>query len=227
MSAKITNHAFEYGTVKYFRGKADGVELCSYGKKKDPIGAKAYLDVENIVKREHLAEGTRIKIGTPVVIKLKDFAQNTVEENGKLKIFGIGLDIAEETSYSAGQKMDLRLRKIYLNLGPLKTMLNTDAGGARNFLAREGNDGRIVNEIWVVMSAELSYQFDTAKETTFGVSALGQQLEITTKGGSSGTQKIKLSPGTTFAYLMAKVDKWTDKDKTKIEDLENDYKGMN
>jgi len=30
-------------------------------------------------------------------------------------------------------------------------MLNTVADGARNFLASEGTDGRIVSEVWVVM----------------------------------------------------------------------------
>jgi hypothetical protein len=30
------------------------VELCSYGEKKDPFGAEAYLAVQAKVKREHL-----------------------------------------------------------------------------------------------------------------------------------------------------------------------------
>jgi hypothetical protein len=31
METKVTKHYFEYGTQKYFRGKAENVEICSSG----------------------------------------------------------------------------------------------------------------------------------------------------------------------------------------------------
>lgn len=225
MEVKVTKHYLEVGTVKYFRGKADGVELGSYGEKKDPIGAQAHLDVQNKIKYEYLAD--RIIVGTTADIKISNTSESIVEENGNLKIFGIGISLGESTSYKDAVKMKLKLRKFFINRGPLETTINQDAAGCRKYLAEEGNDARVVCEVWVVMTAEMSHQFDTAKETTIGVSALGQGIEIVTKNGASGNQTVVLSPGTTFAYLMAKVQKWTDKHKTKIESLELDYKGMN
>ena len=102
-------------------------------------------------------------------------------------------------------------------------MLNKDANGARNYLADEGNDGRIVSEVWIVLEAELAEHFETSGSLL--ASAKDSDLKVTAKGGKHGTQTITLSAGTTFAYKLHKVKKWN-KGKTQIEDMEADYKGM-
>ena len=53
------------------------------------------------------------------------------------------------------------------------------------------------------------------------------QLQLTANhsGSSQGSTTIVLEKGTTFAYLMHKVTKWN-KDKTRIEELELDSKGL-
>jgi hypothetical protein len=109
--------------------------------------------------------------------------------------------------------------------GPLTTMLNTDADGARNYLADEGNDGRIVSEVWVGMEVALADHFSTYAKGSLSVSAAGGNAQITVTGGKNGAQTITLSPSTTFAYKLHKVKEWN-KDKTHIENMEADYKGM-
>lgn len=225
--AKVTKHYLEIGSTKYFRGKAENVELCSYGEKKDPFGANAYLAVQAKVKREHLAG--KVQEVPPVTVDWDHASKGDVEINGSVKYFGLNAKTAKSASYEKAKSGHLELAKFFINEGPLKTMLNQDAGGARNYLAEEGADGRIVSEIWVAMEAELAEHFRTAASTTSSASgSVGgaeAALEITASGGTHGSQTISISPGTTFAYLLHKVKDWN-KGKTKIEDLEDDRKGM-
>lgn len=221
MGTKVTEHYFEYGAMRYFRGNAHLVVIGTYGEKKDPIGVKAYLDEEDKVSREHLK--TRVEKGYPVSVNFKETTQAELEVNGPLMVFGLNVNVAAEYNYGKTQTADLRLFNLSIPAGKLETMLNDDAHAARNFLAEEGKDGRIVSEVWVVMEAELAEHFNTSGGVALSV--MGTDLSMTAKGGTHGTQTIRLSPGTTFAYKLHKVKKWS-KNKTQIEDMEADYKGM-
>jgi hypothetical protein len=219
MATKITDNYFEFGVNKYFRGNAHLVEIGTYGEKKDPIGAKAYIDPQSKVKREHLVD--RVSKDQPVGINWDQTTKAELEVNGPIKVFGLNVSTATTFSYENTKSADLKLYNLFIAEGPLKTMLNTDADGARNYLADEGDDGRIVSEVWVVMKAELAEHFDTS--ASIEVSVKDVNLNVTAKGGKQGTQTITLSAGTTFAYKLHKVKDWN-KGKTKIENLEADYK---
>lgn len=221
MAVKITEHKFEYGAQSYFRGNAHLVELGTYGEKKDPIGAKAYIDPQNKVQREHLVN--RVNKGKPVAVDWSQTTKAAVEVNGPVSVFGLNMEAAVAFTYEKIKTANLRLFNLSIDEGPLKTLLNQDAGGARNYLADEGNDARIVSEVWVVMEAQLSEQFDTSGSVK--VAAKGADLSVTASGGKYGSQTITLSKGAIFAYKLHKVKDWN-KDKTQIEDLEADYKGM-
>lgn len=221
---KITKHYFQFGTIKYFRGKAENVELCSYGEKKDPFGPEAYLAVEAKVKREHLKD--RLRFLEPVDVNWSQQSKADVEVNGRLQYFGLNGKVMMSGSYEHAKSANLKLMKFFINAGPLKTMLNKDANGARNYLAEEGRDGRIVSEIWVVMEGGLAESFATSGAINTSVNAVGGDLELTVEGGTYGSQTVKFPEGMTFAYLMHKVKKWN-KGKTQIEDMEDDEKGMN
>ncbi len=109
-------------------------------------------------------------------------------------------------------------------------MLNNDAGGARSYLAREGTDGRVVSEVWVVVEGKLAEAFDTAASSGGSVSAsltkaLSLQLSANHEGSQSGSATIELDPGSTFAFLMHKVKDW-DRGKDRILDMEDDRKGL-
>lgn len=222
MSVKITEHKFEYGAQGYFRGNAHLVEIGTYGEKKDPVGAKAYIDPEDKVSRDHLVN--IITKGKPVAVDWTQTSKAAVEVNGPVSVFGLNMEAAVAFTYEKIKSANLKLFNLSIDAGPLKTMLNTDADAARNFLAKEGNDGRIVSEVWVVMEAQLSEQFDTSGSVKVAVK--GVDLNVTASGGKYGSQTITLSKGAIFAYKLHKVKDWN-KGKTKIEDMEADYKGMN
>lgn len=221
MGTKITDNYFEFGVNRYFRGNAHLVELATYGEKKDPVGPKAYLDPQSKVKREHLVD--RVVKGQPVGVNWSQTSRADLEVNGPIKVFGLNLSVAASYSAAKVASADLKLYNLSIAEGPLKAMLNNDAGGARSYLAEEGKDGRIVSEIWVVMEAELAEHFESSGSLT--VTEEDISLSVTARGGKHGTQTITLASGTTFAYKLHKVKDWN-KGKTRIEDMEADYHGM-
>jgi hypothetical protein len=223
MSTKITDNYFDFGNRKYFRGNAHLVKIGTFGEKKDPAGSKSYIDPQGTVKAEHLAP--RIKTGTTVDINWNETTKASFEENGIVKFFGINGEIESNGTYEKAKSADLKLINFFIEEGPLTRMLNTDATIARNELADEGNDGRIISEIWVVMVASLAEHFSMYGSKSISAKAYGQEVKVTVSGGKSGSQSVTFSTGTTFAFKTHKVKKWTDK-KTEIEDMEADYYGM-
>ncbi len=223
MSTKITKHYFKYGNKKYFRSKAEDITMGAAGKKYDPIGANAYLAVEDRVQRRHLEK--RVRYSTTSTIYWSKESKSDVDANGTFKFFGINLKTGKSASYSSAKSANLKLVKFVIDEGPLKRMLNNDANIIRNYMADEGKDARIVSMIWIVVEAELAEHFKKYARSNTSVKAMGQELEITVSGGSKGSQTIRVSPGTCFAYAMHKVKKWN-KGKTRIEDMEDDFKGM-
>jgi hypothetical protein len=222
MGTKITEHGFEYGSLKYFRGNAHMVEMGTFGDKKDPVGPKAYMEPAGKVKREYLED--RVTKGMSVSINWSETNEGEVMQGTKLKVFGIGAQLAKDYTYSQTKSANLKLLNLYMIDNPIINMLNNDATAARNYLAEEGNDARLVTEIWVLMEGELAEHFDTTQQDGFKVSAPGADFNLIAKGGSHGTQTITISPGTVFAYKNHKVTNWNN-GKTKVEKVEADYYG--
>lgn len=218
----ITSSSFKYGTISYFRGKAENVEMGSFGEKKAPFGGAAYLSVQNKVKSEYL--NGRVRFATRCQIDWSRQSQTAVDAND-ISYFGLDVKGAISGSYSKAKSASLDLVKFAIDEGPLKTMLNNDADGARNFLRDEGSDGRIVPEIWVVMDAKLAEHFQTATSISVAGTVNGVSADITASGGSQGSQTITISKGSTFAYLLFRVKTWNAA-KTRIEDLEDDTVGL-
>ena len=219
----ITKNFIKIGTVKYFRGKPENIVLGSYGQKKDPVGASAYLAVEDRIRRS-LLRGKVRQVTTETVSWTSQRAAD-VETNGKLKVFGVNVKTATSASYEDARSAKLELMKFVIDEGALKTVLNTEATGAREYLKSEGNDARVVSEIWVVVTAELASHFRKAVTKTVSADAGEAALEFTATLSSGGSETVVLAPGMTFAYLLHKVKDWN-KGKTQIVDMEDDRKGM-
>jgi hypothetical protein len=223
MSTKITDNYFEFGNLKYFRGNAHLMKIGTFGQKKDPAGAKSYIDPHGNVKAEHLA--SRIKTGTTVDINWNETSKAAFEENGVIRFFGVNGEIESNGTYEKAKSADLKLINFFIEEGPLTRMLNNDATIARKELADEGNDGRIISEAWVVMVASLAEHFSMYGSKSISAKAYGQELKITVTGGKSGSQTVTFSSGTTFAFKTHKVKKWSN-NKTVIDDMEADYYGL-
>lgn len=223
MSVKLTKHYFKYGALKYFRTNAHLVELGTHGKKKDPVGAKGYLDPSGKIRASHLAE-------RPIKRSVVDINWATVSEadfsaGATMKFLGLGRQHGVSFDLKKAKSADLKLMNFSIAANPLKRCLNNDAITVRRAMADEGNDARLVSEAWVVMEAELAEHFDNNWGTGHSWEAVGNSLELTVSGGKHGRQTVSISAGTTFAYKLHKVKKWS-KGKDRVESLEADCKGV-
>jgi hypothetical protein len=223
MGTKVTDNYFEYNGQKYFRRNAHVLDLGSFGEKKDSAFAPGFLEEHGTIKAEYLAP--RAEVDVPVTIDWNNVSQGDIGVGVNLKFFGIGVSTAQSISLSDAKSGNLQLVPISIPEGKVVSMLN-EANVARNFLADEGNDGRVLSMIWVLMQGTLASEFSASANNDVTVKAFGQSVSITVSGGKSGTQTIQMSPGATFAYRLHKVKKWTDNKKTKVESVEADYKGI-
>ncbi|MDZ7360470.1 MAG: hypothetical protein ONB46_07045 [candidate division KSB1 bacterium] len=219
---KITGSAFVYKGIRYFRAKSENVDLGSYGEKKTPLTQANYLAVQNKVKADNLAK-INVNISGPYSIDWAKFSSTDV--NAGINYLKAGGATAA-FSHDAAKKADLKLVKIYINEGPLKTLLNNHADGARNYMADEGDDARIASEIWVAMEAELASQITNDFNITGEASSGGFTVEFSASTSSTKKSTITIPPNTTFAYLLHKVTKWSN-NKTKVEDMEDDQQSLN
>jgi hypothetical protein len=219
MENKVTKYGFEYGGLKYFRANAYQVRLGTYGKKKDPLGAKAYLEPEG-----HIIPSNLDHIGQmgPIEVDWERQSKADVAADGDLKYLGATGKVAGSFNYENAKSANLKLMTFYIEEGRLERILNEQAGTARSFLAKEGNDARIVSQIFVAMEGTLAQTFSTAGSLSY--KAEGDALGVTASGGAHGSSTIILAPNTTFAYKLMKVKDW-DKGKSIIGDLGADYYG--
>ncbi len=223
MGTQLTEHCFEYNGRKYFRGNAENVEICAYGEKKGALTPSPYMAVQNKVKSEHL--GGRVHGLGAVSIDWNKISTADIGAKGFLNVFGVSGERAVSTSLDAAKSGNVKLVGFGINEGPLKVMLNTDADGARKYLADEGSDGRIASEVWVAMAAEMATKFAATAGYSVSANVAGLGLDISLNGSTGGSAKITISKGTTIAYALHKVKNW-DKGKTKIENMEDDYDGL-
>jgi hypothetical protein len=218
---KIAEHWFLYNGVKYFRDAAENIDIAAYGDKRDAFGPKASLNVHNQVARENLKG--RVRDVTVADVNWESQSKGEVEINVGLKYFTASGSGTAGFSYEKAKSARLKLAKFVIDEGDLRAMLNNDAGAARNYLAKEGQDARIVSTVWVVLEGELAQTFSAAAKSTGSITASltkAAELQITAKhsGSTQQSSTIVLKRGVTFAYAMHKVKKWN-KDKTRIEDL--------
>lgn len=226
--AKVSKHSFTYNGEKYFRDQSENIQICSFGEKDDPVGTKASLNVINHVARANLKG--RVRYVTTAVIDWDRQTKVDVETEGTLKYFTLGASGTATFSYEKAKSGHLKLVKFVVDEGPLQTMLNKEADGARKFLAQEGRDGRIVSTVWIVAEGELAESFSTAASSGGSVTAdvtKAAQLQLTANhsGSSNGSTSIILDKHTCFAYNLHRVTKWN-KDKTQVLELDTDSKGL-
>src|SRR5687767_4926382 len=107
IQTKVTEHYFEFANRKYFKENAHNVQLGSYGEKKDPIGARAYIDVQSKVKADALAG--KVKFNTTADINWTETKSGNIAVNGNVPFFGLNGKAALSTTYEKAKTARLKL----------------------------------------------------------------------------------------------------------------------
>ena len=90
------------------------------------------------------------------------------------------------------------------------------------------NDTRLVTVVLVVMKAEISETIDTSVAASAAVTIKGISLDVKSHHSETGTTKLEISSGSPFAYSCADIiwDKPSKRNRTKVERLKSDFKGI-
>lgn len=224
---KITKNTFRYGQEGYFRGSAERVRLGDYGRKKDPIGARASLEIFDQVARENLTG--RVRYVTTAEVDWNRQSKVDVDVAANLHYLTADAGATASFSYEKAKSAHLRLMQFTVVERDVLALLNQD-DGARKQLAGEGPDGRLVTTVWIVVKGELAESFATAASSGGSVSAKltgAAEIEVTARhaASSGGATSVQLKKGVCFAYLMHKVTDWN-RDRTRAEQVRVDSKGL-
>ena len=225
MSVTISDSKFVYSGKSYFRGGCEDVNLVSFGEKKSPIGKPHYLYVAGTVTATSLAQA-KVTVSGPYSIEWAKFSDTDVNVGIKY-LTAAGGQVG--FSRNAAKSANLVLMKLSLNSIALKTLLNKHAGTARNYLRDEGNDARIVSDVWIVMEAQLASKVTSGGSVSVSapVGTSGFNLEVGTSASSTVATNVQIPENTCFAYLFSKVKKWDKVNgESMVEELEDDTKGL-
>lgn len=215
----VAENRLTFGGVSYFRGHAEEVEIGSIGEKRTPLTKMNYLEVKDRIPVP------KINVARSTVTEI-DFAKTTKASFGATVaaiIKGVPVKFSGGATFDKLRSGELKLVKFSVTTEDMKKAANAAPKALEN-LIEWGNDARIAHQVFIVMEATLATLFDN--NVTVELSAGVSGMEATVNGGSSasGGTKVRIAPGTGFAYLLAKID-WDAKQKknqTKIVDLDDD-----
>lgn len=209
----VKDNHLNFGGVTYFRGHAEEVEIGSYGEKRSPWTKMNYLEVKARIPVD------KIDVATSTIAEI-DFAQTTRSSFGAqvvALISGVPVKLKGDVTFDKLQKGELKLVKFSVMVNTMKAAANKSPvvlEDLRNF----GNNARIAHQVFVVIEEKVATVFDNNARVGLsgGVGAIKATVDHSTKGVTT----VDISAGTSFAYLLAKID-WGKK-KEEIEDLDDD-----
>jgi hypothetical protein len=221
---EITSHGFKYSNFWYFRDDIPPIRLCSYGHKRDAVGPKSFLEVQNQVQRD--AVRNHVRYQTSATIDWDEQKAADVNVNGSFTYFTANASGGLHADWETARSQHLRLVLFGMTLGPLTKMLNTEADGARKYLRDEGSHGRIVCGLWIATDNEVAETMASAfggqGTVTVGVGSTDVTVSASSDVGTGQSVTVVVGPGS-FAYQLAKVTKWTSDDK--VQEMRLDQYG--
>lgn len=214
--AVVKDNYLRYNGIRYFKANSESVTLGSIGQKKAPITQANYLEVQSHIPYN------KLKVREAVIVDI-DFKQ-TSEKDLKANAIAAALGGNLETARKRFDEGELKLVKFDVELEAMKKAAN-DSPKALDNLDGYGKDARICHQVFVVLDAKTATQITSS--TSLGVTVTNGQLVVTGKGKAGATSEttVTLSPKSTYAYLLCKID-WEKKNK-KIEQLTDDQHGLN
>ncbi|MEM7126607.1 MAG: hypothetical protein AAF702_09795 [Chloroflexota bacterium] len=218
-NVKVAENHLTYGGVAYFRANAEEIRIGSIGEKRTPITKQNYLEVKDQIPAPKI---DKVR-STIVEINQKSISKSALEAGIFAIIQGIPVRLNGSNARKKLESYELKLVKFSVPINQMITAVN-NSPKRLNKLVDYGKDARIVHQVFVVLEAEIAQKFHNETDVKLAIGAHGLEGQVTGSGSTSRTTKVRLEPGTCFAYLLAKID-WNanlKKNKTKVVDLDDD-----
>lgn len=191
-----------YSNVSFYRGNAEALGIGTYGTKKSlPLKAD-YLDPADTLSASAL-EALEVDVSGPFQVEWADNKKVSLDYGGPLRFLKADGKPASLT-YNAASTANLELLRISCPFNRLKQAINESAPEALEFLWSDAK-GRVVSTIWVAMEGTLAAEV----QASASVSLTYQGHSVTLNYGSTSSSKVTLAAGTTFAYMLHQVSKWS------------------
>lgn len=214
-TVNIADTHLTFTGTRYFRGRAENVRIGAFGEKKSPLLSANYLEVQGHIPT------ARFKVREATAADIDWSKTKESDFGGSVKY--LTAKGAFDISFKRAQSAKLKLVKFVVEGENMRAAAN-DSPNILSKLSGYGGDARIAHEIWVAMEATLADTF--ANSTSLSASGDAGGVTISAKGAtsSSGESTVTLSGGTTFAYLLVKLN-WNDA-KSRITKVTDDMWGL-
>lgn len=213
MKVIVKDSHLNFGGVTYFRGHAEEIQLGSYGEKRTPLTKMNYLEAKGRI------DGAKMKKANAMVVSIDSTQSKKGDFTGNVNaiIKGVPVSLSGGSAYDKLVKEELKLLKISVMTEDMKHAIN-NSPVVRDNLDKYGRDARVAHQVFMIIDAEMSTVF--SRDSSVELSAGAGPVKATVGGtfGSAGSTTVEISPGTCFAYLLAKID-WK---KDQVEDLDDD-----
>lgn len=223
--ARITNTSLKFAGLSYFRANAPSVVIGAFGDKKTPLTKQNYIEVLGRIPAARL----KVHQATTVRIDFTGTSSVDVAVDVSVPVSGTGMDtdtgmgtgmgtdpgmgtdtgtvtLSPSVAYEQLRHDQLCLVKLDIYPSDIIKAAN-DSPAVLAHLKECGDSGRLVHQIFMVLNAKTAKVFSSS--ASLALSATNGEVMVTAQGtqGSTGDLTLRLSPRTTFAYLLLKL-KW-------------------
>jgi hypothetical protein len=219
--ATLKNKTLVFTHWSYFLASAENVTLGSYGEKKTPIGKPNYF----LKHRDFDLSGAEISSVEEIKLDVTKTKKGDFHLAADAKVAGGNVGV----SYDNFKEGKLVLMKFGISLGEVKDCFNSTAEKSKKAIQelKGMKKPRIVNQVFVIVSAEFARNISTSAEFKIKSTIKGIDIEPGIKHTGETNVKISISPGTVFAYgLLEPVFKKPKATATEIEKFTPDQFGI-
>ncbi len=217
MTASVKRNYLRFNGYRYYKGRAQTIELGDWGRKHTPATRANYLD-----QRGSLAGLVGEVSVTTFRLNQANTNKGSLIGNFSMAMFGVnGDDFYQDAMAGKWEFVEIHLR----NEEKFRRALNRRRG--RLDVLKRRDDYRIVDSVIVVMRAREVRAMRMGHKGKFKGVWNAMSLTITDSGESSRQSTFEIDPGAVYAYGLKKL-KWnarSEKKRTSIEELRDDPHG--
>ena len=207
---KVTPSTLKFEGVRYWRKKASEAKLGSVGQKMTPVGGKNYFQ-----KKQDAPNGIfDVTIDGRTTLS----SQNANEWGVSVSASNVTGGVTRTSNYTG----TVTAYKMRIDLGNTSGDLRFETNrhiGHLQALEAEGNGGRLISAVWVLVAG------DESKDECYSgdLTVSGGTWKVNTNASGCASNSWTIEPGSIIAYEMVKVTDWDNEEITKSPTCPSGY----